>query len=90
VTLTEFRKLNSDTGRHFFDKDAMSFFRSRIESGMIGGKFFITSEQFDADSPRFYSIRRANDDGSVTTLSQFQQYSTLAEALTVAKSFEVK
>lgn len=53
-TLAEFKAVY--TG-HFFDKKTMKFFRSRIESGLIKGVYFITSESDMRDTERFYNVR---------------------------------
>lgn len=52
----ELRKAVVDSGSHFFDKDAMEFFNSRIQPELFGNLFFITSEAMD-DGPREYSVR---------------------------------
>lgn len=72
---------NTSAGQHFFDPATMRFFRSKIASrSVINGRYFITSEQFDASSPRLYTIRRANDDGTIDTVGEFQQYATIEAA----------
>lgn len=77
---------NTNAGQHFFDPATMRFFRSRIASRtVINGRYFITSEQFDASSPRLYTIRRANDDGSIDTVGEFQQYETVEAAKAAAR-----
>jgi hypothetical protein len=72
---------NTSAGHHFFDKSTMRFFRSKIASqSVINGRYFITSEQFDASSPRLYTIRVANDDGTIDTVGEFQAYETVQAA----------
>lgn len=79
------------TGSHFFDADTMRFFRSRIaprithtEQGIV----FITSEQFDSNSPRLYTVRIMQENGQVKDFGGFQGYKTLQAARKAAK--EVK
>ena len=79
-TIEMMRRHNICQGYHFFDKDAMRFFRSRIAPGVVHGRVFITSEQFDYQSPRLYTVRAMRDDGSTTELSEFQQFDTLRQA----------
>lgn len=79
-TVSEIRTANRQRGYHFFDPGAMRFFNSRISEEVYGGKYFITSEQFDDRSPRLYTIRMVNDDASIDTIGDFQQYNTLAQA----------
>jgi hypothetical protein len=77
---------NTSAGHYFFSPSTMRFFRSKIASrSIIGGRYFITSEQFDASSPRLYTIRIANDDGSIDTVGEFQQYETVEAAKRAAK-----
>lgn len=79
-TIEEIREANRRAGLFFFSPDTMRFFRSRVGREVYGGRFFVTSEQFDDSSPRLYSVRRANDDGSIDTASEFQGYTSGAEA----------
>ena len=54
---------------HFFDKATMSFFKSRVESGIYrtGPRtgYFVTSEPF-ADAPRRYTVRAYPPEDGVT------------------------
>lgn len=68
---------------HWFTPEAMRFFDSHIESSMIGGRFFVTSEQ-PPDGDRAYSVRIAGDDATVSTLGEFMQHDSLADALAAA------
>ena len=86
ATLEQIKRANRAHGHHFFSPDTMRFFRSRIAPGVIGGRYFITSEQFDERSPRLYSIRVANDDGSVDRVGDFQYYPSLQAARKAARA----
>lgn len=79
-TIEMMKGANNSAGFHFFSKDAMRFFRSRIAPGVVHGRVFITSEQFDYQSPRLYTVRALKDDGSTAQLSEFQQFDTLRQA----------
>ena len=79
-TIDQIKQANDAIGHHWFEPDAMRFFRSRLGQTVYGGRFFISSEQFDYRSPRLYTVRRANDDGSIGTASEFQQFETSAQA----------
>ena len=77
---------------HFFDRDTMRFFGSRIVGDRtIAGRFFITSEQDRAPygrvwgGARRYSIREAMPDGSVETVGEFGEFSTADAARRAAK-----
>jgi hypothetical protein len=81
-TIAEIKRANRATGHHFFDQ--MHFFGSRIASTVINGRFFITSEQFEANDGnrdhRRYTIRETLPNGAITTLGEYQAYDTLANA----------
>lgn len=84
--VSDFRRKNKEAGQHFFDKDSMRFFDSKIETegNLIKGKYFITSEQFHGSegysAPRKYSVREAMPDGSVGTIGKFNSFKTKEEA----------
>jgi hypothetical protein len=79
-TIEEIEAHHRSTGGHFFDAASKRFFRSRIGAAVYGGRFFITSEQFDRDhSPRLYTIRECIN-GRIEDLGEFQQYATGAAA----------
>lgn len=94
LTLAEIRRANRDAGKHFFGRETMRFFRSRVYAGMYGGPdspntYFVTSEQFvplsgPAES-RMYTVRVARADGTCETFGEFQAYRTLAEARDAAR-----
>lgn len=80
-TVDDVREANDRIGGHYFDRDTMRFFRSRIASQLYGGRYFVTSEQFDDRSPRLYSVREALPDGSIKSASEFQEFRTAAQAV---------
>lgn len=68
-TLAEVKKANKDNGMLFFSPGSMKFFRSRMESTLLKGGYFITSEQFEDDEPRTFAVRRVEDTlGSIETI----------------------
>ncbi len=79
-TITAIKRANRARGHHFFDAGTMRFFRSRIGRTVYGGRYFVTSEQFDARSPRLYTIRCAHPDGAISDVGGFQAYATNASA----------
>jgi hypothetical protein len=83
--MAEIRRANRQLGHYFFSPETMRFFRSRVGREVIGGRYFVTSEQFDEVSPRLYTVRRANDDGSIDTASEFQGFTTGREARACAE-----
>jgi len=57
----------SRVGSYWFTKDTMHFFRTRIESKLIAGKYFITSDR-NFDDSRVYNLRMAKYSGDCETL----------------------
>ena len=74
-TLADARAHNTAQGLHFFDRGTMKFWKSRIESTLIRGRYFITSEApFELGgrtARRIYAVRYANNDGTIKTLASF-------------------
>jgi len=84
-TIRQLIALNESIGRHFFRKDTMKAFGSRIHSDIYGGCVFVTSEKQSYMHPRKYTVRIMHSDGSIETASSFQQYSTRYAAHSAAK-----
>lgn len=82
------RIINSASG-HFFSRDNMRFFSSRLSEEVFegpGGIFFVTSERQDERHPRRYTVREFRPrNGSVHTTSEFQQFKTIRGAKNYAK-----
>ena len=89
VDIDHIKRANDELGHFFFSDGAMRFFNSRIHREVYAGRYFITSERYDAETPRLYTIRRANDDGSIDDVSEFQHYKTAREARHAIKIFLV-
>lgn len=72
---------------HWFDRDTMRFFKSRIMSNIFPSKtaiYFVSSEQND-NRPRLFTVRKydiKNDD--ISTIGEFQGYESKTKALTSA------
>jgi len=81
-TLATIKRESAELGSLFFDKGAVRFFNSRLIEHIHegpGGTFFITSEQFDENTPRLYTVRKFDPSkgrGCVETVGEFQQYET--------------
>jgi hypothetical protein len=82
ITIQDAIKVNKEKNKHFFDKDTMSFFDSRIEKSvlrfgqLIDDKYFVTSEK-DEDSPRLFTVREFHrETGSVSTESNLREFNT--------------
>jgi hypothetical protein len=85
-TIEDIKKANKNRGHHFFEKDTLHFFDSRVESRVYGGRFFVTSEQDHGatyEMPRRFTVRRCEDDGTINTATDFHPgFPTLQEAAT--------
>lgn len=73
-------KANRARGSHWFDPDTMRFFNSRIESPLIAGRYFVTSEQMP-DTPRAFTLREALPTGEVVTVGGFLAHDSLVSAV---------
>lgn len=81
-TIEDVKKANTD---HWFEPDTIGFFDSKVESNVVWGRYFVTSEAtFDGEG-RGFTLRRAEDNGRISTVGEFNQYSTAADALSVAR-----
>ncbi len=78
--IAELRAANKAINHHWFDRETIRFFNSKIESKLHGGVYFVTSERFDNEAKKF-AIRKANPDGSVSTIGKMRDYATLEAAL---------
>ena len=72
-TISDVKAANRSLGHHWFDRDTVRFFRSKIHGKMIAGRFFVSSSQFvgsDGDQfPRAFKVQVASDTGAVDTVS---------------------
>lgn len=91
MKMSEIKRIAKKAGSRFFDPDYMSFFSSRAcGDGVRCGNnvFFVTSEQFDYNSPRLYTIRiLALDSGHIDTMGKYQQYETSKQAHDVIEKY---
>lgn len=72
---------NQEDGGHWFDGTTMAFFRSRIETDLIDGRWFVTSEQNGEDGERRYTVRAVASDATVSTVGEFQAHASLPAAI---------
>lgn len=80
TTIAELKALNEKNGGCWFGRGEMRFFGTHIESGVIRGRYFISSEQ-PPHGPRKYSVRSFDSKGSVETVGEFCSHATRADAL---------
>ena len=78
-SMEDIKRATEDAGRYFFSPGAMRFFKSRVGDTVfqgIGGIYFVTSEKFDWQSPRNYTVRQFNPEtGKIDTIGDFNELS---------------
>lgn len=93
TTLAEVKEVLKKQDSHFFDRKTMSFFNSRIESKLLHGSYFITSESDMRNTERFYNVRsigmiaEGECAGEITikTAGEFNTLKTLSQAKELVK-----
>ncbi len=63
----------------WFSPDTMRFFRSRVGDELYAGRYFISSEKQEYNTPRMYTVREVTNDG-IHSASEFMQYKTWEQA----------
>ena len=81
TTIDEVKLVNAEIGHFWFTKETMKFFNSRVESELLKGKYFVTSERQQKSEPKLYTIRKALPDGSIVTECHFRSWPTLKIAI---------
>ena len=73
-SLADVKELNKEAGNYFFSRGAMGFFRSYMETGLLKGGYFVTSEKGE-HSARAYTVRKVDYlDGSIDTIGEFEAH----------------
>ena len=81
ASMTSVVEKNKAAGQHFFSEGAMRFFNSQLESGLLKGNYFITSERMELSMPKRYTVRQAVNGGErIHSVSEHCQYGTLDNA----------
>lgn len=92
LTIEEIIKKSSARGGHFFDKETLEFFGSKVLPKVYGGCYFITSEQdkgfYGSDfvlrqawsGERRFTIRRCDEEGYIDTVGEFGGFDSLEAA----------
>lgn len=81
--ITEVKAANKNKGQHFFSKNTLAFFGSKVYPELYtvaGRQFFITSEDNFNCTERGYTIREVMSDGDIETIGDFLQYATKEQA----------
>lgn len=72
-------------GSHFFTKDTMDFWNSKVEAGMYENNTFVTSEDNFDRSRKLYSVRQYDWESHEVETITFQQHDNLEDAIRFAK-----
>ncbi len=86
TTISELKVLNEKNGGCWFEPSTMRYFRTRIESPILHGRYFISSEQQSEESRRKFTVRSFDEFGSVDTVGEFHSHNTKAEAMAALKA----
>lgn len=86
--IDEIKNLAEKNHSHFFDKDTMKFFSSRLSElcwKIEQEIYFITSEADQSyikhsGSKRAFTVRKCSLNGNIETVGKFQEFSTVKEA----------
>ncbi len=84
-TIEQIEQANDEHGHHWFEPGTRRFFKSRASGPVIAGRYFVSSER-GPGMPRLYTIRVANENGSIDTVGEFQQYKSKRAALNAARA----
>ena len=86
MTISEVKSIIKSKGHHFFDKDTMKYWGTRIETSVFKNGCFVTSEDNYNKTERLYTVRRF-DGESIDTIGEFQQYKTKESAREAARLY---
>ena len=79
---------NKKVGQHFFDKETMKYWGSRIETELFPNNTFVTSEDTYDRNGRLYTVRMYDPNtGRIKTLNSFQEFDNLRDAENFAKNY---
>lgn len=82
--LAAVKRANQAAEQFWFTPETLRFFNSRMETDLIGGRWFVTSET-PGDEPRRFTVREALPSGHIATVGEFRQYASKAEARTAIR-----
>jgi hypothetical protein len=91
-TLDQIKRAAQSAGSHWFDRDTLRYFQSRISDNVYpvpGGALFVSSEKFrglyEPDGERRYTVRSCTAGGRIETVGEFQQYASRDAAHNAAR-----
>ena len=63
-SLSDLKSFHKEKGGHWFDRQTMKYFNTKIDSSLIGGKYFIYSNKMPLQD-RYYAIAEAQSSGNI-------------------------
>ena len=90
MTIADIKQKLRAGGNHFFDRDTMRWFGSRVESSLYKNNTFITSEYTGFErTKRAYTVRYYDEaKNTVVDVSGFGAFSTKDAAREFAKNYK--
>lgn len=86
MTLTEAKAIYRTGKGHFFDRETLKYWGTRIESGLYKNRCFVTSDLDFDGSRRAFTVRRFSPDFlRIETVGEFQEYALRDTAREAAK-----
>lgn len=83
MTLADARAIYSG---HFFDRDTMKYWGSRIESDLYKNRCFVTSERNYDGTERYFNVRRFSEDfKNIVDITDFNTIRSIEEARQIIK-----
>lgn len=64
-SIAAIRAANKAAGHHWFDRETMRFFASKIHPTIYGGKFFVSSKRYDDSAERTWTVQVGESDGKI-------------------------
>ena len=84
-SIEEVIRANKAAGYHFFDKDTMEFFGSKVVCPVFENCCFVTEEDDFLRTQKLYTVRQFDPlTGSIEIVGEFQEYETVEEAIKAA------
>lgn len=90
-TMEDVIRMCKEEGNHFFDRDTILFFGSKVETKLFDNFTFVTSDDNWNRTERMYTVRQFDPyyesmGGMIKDVSGFGEFKSLEDAVEYAKS----
>lgn len=85
-SIAEVKAANKALGHNWFEPATMRFFGTVIETPLIGGRHFITSDKMEPGDEKRYAVRQVNENGSVETVGNIRDFASVEGAQAYVKT----